>query len=136
MGGRIGWAVSGVLLVIMILEWILNVRGSREAMEWVLALTLSVGFLAGIPNLGKHLYILWIPAVYTMDKMVLRWERKGQIYCLVLWLLAFVFPWISHLTIFSFLNPIENLNFVLPFIVFLLLYWNRWWIIDTYVDEY
>ena len=136
LGGRIGWAVSGVLLVILIVEWILNAKGSREAMEWVLALTLSVGFLAGIPNLGKHLYILWIPAVYTMDKMVLRWERKGQIYCLALVLLAFVFPWISHLTIFSFLNPIENLNFVLPFIVFLLLYWNRWWIIDTYVDEY
>ena len=71
-----------------------------------------------------------------MDKMVLRWERKGQIYCFALALAAFVLPWVSHLTIFSFLNPIENLNFVLPFIVFLLLYWNRWWIIDTYVDEY
>ncbi len=136
LGGRIGWAVSGVMLLIMLIEWFVNAKGNRDAMEWVLALTLTVGFLVGIPNLGKHLYILWIPAVYAMDKMVLRWERRGQIYCLVLWLISFALPWITHLTIFSFLNPIENLNIVLPFILFLLLYWNRWWIIDTYVDAY
>ncbi len=125
LGGRIGWALSGVMLVIMIIEWVVNAKGNRDAMEWVLALTLTVGFLVGIPNLGKHLYILWIPA-----------ERKGQIYCFVLWVISFVLPWITHLTIFSFLNPIENLNILLPFILFLLLYWNRWWIIDTYIDTY
>ena len=122
LGGRIGWAVSGVMLLIMLIEWVVNAKGNRDAMEWVLALTLTVGFLVGIPNLGKHLCILWIPAVYAMDKMVLRWERRGRIYCLVLWLISFVLPWITHLTIFSFLNPIENLNIVLPFILFLLLY--------------
>ena len=58
LGGRIGWAISGVFIAILIIEWIINARKDINALEWVLALTFCVGFLVGIPNIGKHLFIL------------------------------------------------------------------------------
>lgn len=137
LGGRIGWAISGVMVVILIIEWILNTRNDVNALEWVTALTLCIVFLIGIPNIGKHLYILWVPAVYTMDKMQLRWGYRGQIYSIILGGMMFILPWVFQLFVFSdFYNPVNGLNIALPFILIFLMYWNRWWIIDTFIEKY
>ncbi len=137
LGGRIGWAVSGVLLLLMIIEWVLNVKKDSNALEWVMALTLSLGFLAGIPNLGKHLFVLWIPAVYTIDKMQLRWDRRGMIYGAVLAAGMFLIPWCVQIFVYpDWKDPVNLLNIVIPFVLMFLLYWNRWWIIDTFIEKY
>ena len=137
LGGRIGWAVSGVLLLLLIIEWVLNLRKDSNALEWVTALTLSIGFLVGIPNLGKHLYILGIPAIYTFDKMQLRWDKRGWIYGTVLAAGMFLIPWVLQLFVFpDWKDPVNIVNIVIPFVLMFLLYWNRWWIIDTFIEKY
>lgn len=137
LGGRIGWAISGVFIVVLIIEWIINAQKDVNALEWVLALTLTVGFLVGIPNIGKHLFILWMPAIYAMDKMQLRWEKRGMIYGIVLTAIFFIVPWTFQLFVFpDWKNPVNNLNLVGPLILVFLLFWNRWWIIDTFIEQY
>ena len=137
LGGRIGWAISGVFIVVLLIEWIVNAQKDVNALEWVLALTFAVGFLVGIPNIGKHLYILWYPTIYTIDKMRLRWEKKGTIYGMVLTAIYLFAPWVCQLFIFpDWKNPVNNLNLVGPLILIFLMFWNRWWIIDTYIDQY
>ena len=137
LGGRIGWAISGIFIAVLIIEWIINAQKDVNAFEWVLALTLCIGFLIGIPNIGKHLFILWIPALYTLDKMTLRWEKRGRIYGIVLSILFFFVPWIFQLFIFSdWKDPVNHLNILGPMILIFLLYWNRWWIIDTFIEQY
>ena len=137
LGGRIGWAISGVFIAILIIEWIINARKDINALEWVLALTLCVGFLVGIPNIGKHLFILWIPSLYAVDKMQLRWDKKGIIYGVVFGGLLFLLPWIFQLFVYpDWKDPVNMLNIAGPLILTFLLYWNRWWIIDTFVEQY
>ena len=137
LGGRIGWAISGVFIAILIIEWIINARKDINALEWVLALTLCVGFLVGIPNIGKHLFILWIPSLYAVDKMQLRWDKKGVIYRVVFGGLLFLLPWIFQLFVYpDWKDPVNMLNIAGPLILTFLLYWNRWWIIDTFVEQY
>ena len=137
LGGRIGWAISGIFIAILIIEWIINARKDINALEWVLALTICVGFLVGIPNIGKHLYILWFPAIYAIDKMQLRWEKRGTVYGIILAGLFFVVPWVCQLFLFpDWKNPVSNLNLAGPLLVAFILFWNRWWIIDTFIEQY
>ena len=137
LGGRIGWAFSGVMLVILIIEWIANAGKDNNALEWVMALTFCTGFLVGIPNLGKHLFILWVPAIYTIDKMQLRWEHRGRIYGFILAAFLFLLPWIFQIAVFpDWKDPVNMLNIIMPIVLIFLLYWNRWWIIDTFIDKY
>lgn len=137
LGGRIGWAISGIFIVILIIEWIINARKDVNALEWVLALTLCVGFLVGIPNIGKHLFILWIPSLYAIDKMQLRWGNKGLIYGAVFGALLFLLPWIFQFFVYpDWKDPVNMLNIAGPLVLTFLLYWNRWWIIDTFVEQY
>ncbi len=136
LGGRIGWAISGFFVLIMLIEWIINSGGNIESFEWVLALTVTVGFLSGIPNIGKNLYALWIPMVYASDKMMLRWPRNGKVYTLVVSLLFLLLPWGLKIAAGpGWSNPADVLNLIFPAITFILLYWNRWWIINTFVDN-
>ena len=124
-------------MLVLLAEWGINLRKDNNALEWVTALTLCAGFLVGIPNIGKHLYILWIPAFYAADKMQLRWENRGRIYGAVLGALMLLLPWILQLTVFpDWSDPVNNLNILLPLILLFLLYWNRWWIIDTFIEQY
>ena len=137
LGGRIGWAVSGVFIAILIIEWIINARKDINALEWVLALTFCVGFLVGIPNIGKHLFVLWIPSLYAVDKMQLRWDKKGVIYGVVFGGLLFLLPWVFQFFVYpDWKDPVNMLNIAGPLILTFLLYWNRWWIIDTFVEQY
>ena len=137
LGGRIGWAISGVMILLMLIEWVANARKDVNALEWVTAMTISAGFLVGIPNLGKNLFFLWVPVIYAVDKMQLRWERKGNIYSLILMTGFFLIPWIMQLFVFkNWQDPVSLMNIFAPFLLTFLLYWNRWWIIDTFVDKY
>lgn len=137
LGGRIGWAISGFLILIMIIEWIVNARGNVRAFEWVTALTITIGFLSGIPNIGKNLYMLWIPLAYATDKINLRWTHNGKWISLVLILSFWVIPWLNQRgQVLFWQNPIDVLNIIFPAVCLILLYWNRWWTIQSVIEPF
>jgi hypothetical protein len=137
LGGRIGWAISGFLILMMIIEWIVNARGNVRAFEWVTALTITIGFLSGIPNIGKNLYMLWIPLAYAMDIINLRWTHNGKWISLVLVLSFLVIPWLNQQgQVLFWQNPIDVLNIIFPAVCLILLYWNRWWTIQSVIEPF
>ncbi len=136
LGGRIGWAISGFFILIMIIEWIVNAKGSVRAFEWVLALTITVGFLSGVPNFGKNLFALWIPLSYAADKIVLRWTKNGKWISSLFFVLFLLLPWFLKILAFpDWNNPVDVLSIIFPVITILLLYWNRWWNIDSFIEK-
>lgn len=137
LGGRIGWAISGFFLLILLIEWLINLRGTTIAFEWVTALTLTLSFLVGIPALGKNLYMLWFPLIFALDKISLRWDSLGKWFNLIIIALFFAIPWFLHHPAGSlFAYPIDFSNIFFPFFVVLILYWNRWWTIRAIVQPY
>ena len=69
--------------------------------------------------------------------MRLRWERKGIIYGAVVSALSILVPWIFQLFIYpDWKNPVNMLNPFGPIFLIFILYWNRWWIIDTFIEQY
>ena len=132
LGGRIGWGFSSVLIFITVIEFIVNAKKDFRAFLWVLSLTIVITFLSGIPSIGKNIFFLWIPGVYSLNSIVLRWKRVGKKIILVFILQFLITPWFFHLTVYQpWSNPVEFLNILLPLLIILILYWNRWWIIDT-----
>ncbi len=107
LGGRIGWAISGFFIVILLIEWVVNSRADIRAFEWVTALTITIGFLSGIPNLGKNLYVLWIPLIYALDKINMRWTVNGKWINWLVTLAFFLIPWTSQI------QPGNNFLFLL-----------------------
>ena len=136
-GGRIAWAGSGFIAFIILIEWIVNARQDERSFEWVLAMTLCAGFLIGIPNVGKNLYLLGVPLFYAIDKALLRWPRRtGPYLTLAYGGLFLIAPWIVAFFVSGFNEPVSGLNFLVPFLTLLLLYWNRWWTIQRIIDPY
>ena len=69
--------------------------------------------------------------------MQLRWEKRGMIYGIALSVLLCFVPWIMQLFGYpDWKDPVNMLNIAGPLILTFLLYWNRWWIIDTFVEQY
>ena len=99
-------------------------------------MTLSAGFLVGIPNIGKNLYLLWIPFLYAMDKAMQRWQRFGTAISLALSAAFLLIPWLVSLFYTGFAEPVSALNLIFPFIALILLYWNRWWTIQRIIEPY
>ena len=115
----------------------MNVRGNVRAFEWVTALTITIGFLSGIPNIGKNLYMLWIPLAYAMDIINLRWTHNGKWISLVLVLSFLVIPWLNQQgQVLFWQNPIDVLNIIFPAVCLILLYWNRWWTIQSVIEPF
>ena len=66
-----------------------------------------------------------------------RWINRGVIYSVVLAAVFLLLPWILQLFVFpDWGNPVNNVNTLLPLVLVFLLYWNRWWIIDTFIEQY
>lgn len=135
-GGRIAWAFSGFFALVLLTEWILNAKRDERAFEWVFALTITAGFLIGLANVGKNLHFLWIPVFYAVDKALLRWSSIGRWISIGIVAAFFFVPWIWAGVNGILFEPISGWNFFFPFIVLLLLYWNRWWIIERIVRPY
>lgn len=134
-GGRIAWAVSGFVALLIVIEWILNARGDERAFEWVLSMTLCAGFFVGFPNIGKNLYLLWIPLFSGVDKALQRWpKRVGRMIAVGLISAFLIVPWVVTLFVTGFAEPVSALNFIFPAVTLFLLYWNRWWTILRLIE--
>ena len=63
--------------------------------------------------------------------------KEGHIYGLILSTGALLVPWIFQIFVYpNWKDPVNMLNIAMPIILMFLLYWNLWWIIDTFIDQY
>lgn len=131
-GARLGWALSTILGVMLLIEWWLAHRQEFPWFLWTACLTLVISQWIGIQTDPGNFILLFLPLVLVLSIWSERWGRRGEILVGIILLLLLVVPWVVFLQTVTFGDqPLQHPVMFLPLPAFLLigLYWVRWWAI-------
>ncbi len=129
-GGRLGRVVSGIMIVILLVEWFINRKSEFRAFIWTICLTLTASFWVGLQTDPGNFIVAYPALVLTFAVWVERWQNRGVILSVLAMFLLFIGIWEIFLTTVEMdYQPIQSPVMFLPLPLFLLivLYWNRWW---------
>lgn len=128
-GPRLGWGLTGLLLVVLASEWAAGATGDFRRFYWAACLTLAVTPLAGVRSELQSLAVLIIPLALIFAVVRERW-RAGYWLGGSLLLLLFAAPWAVSLGTFVPPGLRQQVIFLLlPGFTVAGLYWTRWWAI-------
>ncbi len=132
-GKQMGWALTGLLLAILIWEWYVSRKQDFNWFYWTSALTIVVTNLIGIRTATEN-YIAMLPALvlvfYLFDE---RWRIVGRVFVILSILALFGGVWAIFIkTLQPGDQPIQSpiMFFILPTYLLIGLYWVRWWAIN------
>jgi hypothetical protein len=132
-GPRLGWALTGLMLVVLLLEWRDVRHKDFRHLLWTSSLTLVGTPLLGIPVIPQDYVMLFFPLVFFISMLAERWSRPGRWGVAGLVLLAIFFGfWIIAAGPFLPGSPAALagvLALVFPALLVIGLYWMRWWAI-------
>jgi hypothetical protein len=130
-GKQLGWFVSGISIVILIIEWFLALRKDLRWFLWTVCLTMVIGQWVGIPTIPGNFIELIIPLILIFSMLTERWAVGGQWAAVIMVAILFVWEWgIFNLDLLSSQPAMQlNLIFPLPAVLLVGLYWVRWWAI-------
>jgi hypothetical protein len=133
LGGRLGWGLTVLLAIVLIVEWYL-VRGKDfRWFCWTAGLTLVISQWIGIQTDPGNFIILFIPLVLIFATWEERWGvRRGRPVVLLGFLILFVGLWAIFLATVDYGDQPQQdpiMFFPLPIIMLVGLYWVRWWAI-------
>jgi hypothetical protein len=129
-GRRLGWALSAILGLVMIIEWKLVIRKEFRWFLWSACLTLVASQWIGIQTDPGNFILLFLPLVLVLAMWVERWGSAGNGLVVFVLLLLFVGPWALFFRTIDFgYQPIQHpvMFFPLPLFLLATLYWVRWW---------
>jgi len=130
-GPRLGWALTALVLVVLIFEWRAVRKKDFRHVLWTSCITLALTPCLGIPVVPQDEVVLFIPLILFLTVLDERWSPPGQwgisgftlpVIFLVFWLLTGELLQNSTLTILN-----EVLVLFLPVLLIIGLYWMRWW---------
>ncbi len=122
-GRQLGWALSGIIIVLLFLEWRGVHRYDYRRFLWAASLSITVYPLLGLPASPANHILLLLPLTLLISVASERW--KGILATLLtsgLLLVFFLGLWLTamnHAVLFL----------ALPLILVIGLYWIRWWAI-------
>jgi hypothetical protein len=130
-GPRLGWSLTGLLLVLLFIEWRAVRRKDFRHFLWTASLTLVVSPLLGIPVIPQDYILLFFPLILFLSILAERWSHPGRwgLAGLVLIVIFFGF-WIIAVTLFragNFVALTDIMALAFPFLLSVGLYWMRWW---------
>ncbi len=120
-GTRVGWIIMITLALLLFLEWrALRGKDFRHAL-WTASLTLAAAPLLDLPtSLDAHL-LLFLPTILIFSVSAERWTGLRAAFASGGLLLGvFALTWLIS-------GSTHALFFVLPILLFVCLYWIRWW---------
>jgi hypothetical protein len=131
LGKQLGWMVSGVSAVILIIEWWQALRKDFRWFLWTACLTMVISQWIGIPTIPGNFSGLILPLVLISAMLTERWPRGGQVVAVLATVLLFVWQWALYFSdLSSYQSSMQlNLIFPLPLILLFGLYWVRWWVV-------
>jgi hypothetical protein len=133
-GQRLSIGLSALLILLLGFEWWKGRNSENRYFIWLSLLTISISQWIGIQTDPGN-FILLYPAIFFCLAMVSgRWKGKASLFIVTLLSAITVGIWALFLTTLQkSYQPIQNsiLFFPLPIIVFALLYWVRWWVINS-----
>ena len=131
-GNRLGWGITGFLGLLLLVEWRFSGKAEYRRILWVSCLTLTISQWIGIQTDPGN-FIILIPAlVLILATLSERWRRVGNLVSIGVMAILLVGLWLLFLSTVEFgyqpqQSPIMFLP--LPGILFVSLYWIRWWAI-------
>jgi len=133
-GPRIGVVLTGLLGILLFIEWRKVCRKEFRHLFWTTSLILAVTPLLGIPIRTSDLVILFIPLVLVLSIMAERWSSPGRWGVAGYVLLGILFgPWMIAGGLFLTGNSTTSwfaiFAFIFPVMLVTGLYWMRWWAI-------
>ena len=127
-GASLALLVAGLLLLILILEWFVALRGRDfRRVAWVAALAIAITPLVGPSNTYANLVPLVFPIAFMLPFVWERWAKYPYVVITLLISLFYFLPLILQLPSLATQIPADGLTFLLPPVLTLIcLYWIRW----------
>jgi hypothetical protein len=131
LGKQLGWLMTGVLGIILIIEWFFALRKHFRWFLWTACLTMVVSQWIGIPIIPSNFAGLILPLILVSAMLTEHWPRGGQWIAVFMAGVLFVWEWVLLFSDLNSTQPGMQLNLIipLPLIIILGLYWVRWWAI-------
>jgi hypothetical protein len=130
-GPRLGWLLTGLVLVILFIEWRHVRKKDFRHFLWTCSLTLAITPLIGIPVIPQYYDLLFFPLTLFLSILAERWSRPGRWGLAAFVLIAIILGfWGITTGLFlanSYVALSEMLTLVFPFLLMVGLYWMRWW---------
>jgi hypothetical protein len=129
LGKQLGWVISGVSSLLLILEWWLALRKDFRWFLWTACLTMVFSQWIGIPTIPGNFIGLLLPLILISAMLTERWPREGQWVAISMLLILFIWEWALFYIDLTSTQPKMQLNliFPLPLVLLIGLYWVRWW---------
>ena len=140
LGKQIGWMLTGILMVILIFEWFFALRKDFRWFLWAACLTIVISQWIGIPTIPGNFTGLILPLILISAMLSEHWPNGGQWISVLFAFIIFVLEWAILIFDLNSSQPGMQLNLLLPLplILFIGLYWVRWWAIkpkQMLIDE-
>ena len=131
LGRQIGWVLTGILGLILLIEWWLARRSNFRWFLWTACLTLAISPWIGIPITPDAHLLLNVPMIIVLAMIEDRWHRNGKWVVLASVGLVFAWEWTLVLTSLQGGEPAMRMGlmFPAPLLLLLGLFWVRWWTI-------
>lgn len=129
-GRQIGWVISGLLVIDLLVEWWLCWKKDFRWFLWTVSLTLVLSQWIGIQTDPGNFIILILPMVLIFAIWTERWGNKARIAVVVSMLVLLVGLWgLFIVTVGPGNQPQQSpvMFFPLPLVLLIGLYWGRWW---------
>ena len=129
-GERLSWVITGILILLLIMEWKISTRTKHRGFLWTVSLTLTASLWIGIPTDPGNFLIIFPAIALTFAVWEERWARAGIIFSIMSMLLLFSGIWLIFIsTIEQGYQPQQSpVMFIpLPGFMLVMLYWIRWW---------
>lgn len=131
-GERVGWALTGIMALIMLVEWWNNRRGEPQGFLWAACLTLVISQWIGIQTDPGNFIVLYPALLLVCSLLSERW-RGGRWVVVAVLLAVFIGLWTLFVkTVEPGFQPVQSPVMFLPLPALLLagLYWVRWWAVQ------
>jgi hypothetical protein len=129
LGKQLGWLMTGVLCLILLIEWYFSLKKDYRWFLWVACLTMAISQWIGIHTIPGHLTGLIFPVILVSAMLTERWHMGGQWIAILIMLIIFFWEWALFLDNLNNSQLFTQLNLLLPLPLILIigLYWVRWW---------
>ena len=132
-GDRLGWALTVIMALFLLIEWVSNRKADFRGFVWVAFLTLVISQWIGIQTDPGNFVVLFPVVIMVLAMIDERWHVGGRVFVILSLIGLLVGIWAIFLNTVEFGDqPVQSavMFFPLPAFLFLTLYWVRWWAVQ------
>ncbi|RPI96227.1 MAG: DUF2029 domain-containing protein, partial [Chloroflexi bacterium] len=129
----IGRAVSIVLGIVLLIEWLGSLNASFRRVLWAASLSLAITPLVGFAVFPSNHVVLLLPLVLILALAWERWQRRRVLATILILFMALLIPFGLYLRAVYVYDPLvtDLISIFPPVAAIIGLYWMRWWVIRS-----